>query len=217
MKISKHAQNTADWKLDRLGKPTASAAKSMITSVGKPSTSLGEYAEKLAREIYTGEEEIDMKETRATKRGHELEPQANAWLEFEQSVDIVRAGFCLAVTGDYGMSPDGLIDPVFKDGDIVGSNGLAEYKCQESKGHHATLKYWAKHKKLPSDHIAQTAMQMLVADAEYCLLTHYHPTLPCLVVRINRDPILDGALITQINNCIEHRDESLEMLSKMAA
>lgn len=218
MIVSSHEQNTPEWIVDRVGSPTASNASSLITSKAAASTSMHGYAEKLARELFTGRQEAASFEgSKATKRGHEYEPSARKWLAFDHGLKIPQVGFCKVDDGKYGCSPDGLIDPIIIEGKIKGCKGLVEFKCQEDKGHHETLMYWKKHGKAPSTNLAQTHMQMLVTGAQYCLLTHYHPELPSLVVRIERDPMFDAALITQIIACIKHRDAVLMTLQEMAA
>ena len=58
-------------------------------------------------------------DTYATRRGHELEPEARALHEERIGTLIERAGFVASDCGRFGASADGLID----------NDGGAEYKC----------------------------------------------------------------------------------------
>lgn len=207
MKIHDHEQNTPEWMAARLGKPTASSASKLVTSTGAESKSMEAYAEKLACDLFAGKDIEAWEGNAYTERGHEIEPEARSWLEFERNIDIQEFGFCTDDDERYGCSPDGV---------IASDGGLVEIKCLP-KGHLKALLYWNKNGKAPAEYLPQVHMQMLVMNAPYCLLTYYHSDLPRVVIEIERDPAFDAALITQINACIEHRDHTLATLQGMAA
>lgn len=195
-------QGTEQWLAERAGKPTASAASKLITSTGAASKQLFDYADKLAAEMYVGHSLDNQWGTRATERGTLTEPEARDWLAFTRNIDITETGFVLSACKRFGASSDGLI----------GDDGLGEFKCREAKGHVETLRYHHKHGKPQTTNLAQCHMQMLAMDRAYVLLTYYHPDMPSLIYRIERDKDMDKALTTQISACIARRNETLAVL-----
>lgn len=206
MKIHECEQGTDEWLKLRSGIPTASSAKDLITTKPDLSKSISRYAEELAADSYAGQPVDAWSGNAFTERGHELEPEARSWYEFERSVDVESIGFCTDDLVRYGCSPDGL----------VGDDGLLEIKCAPKK-HTTNLLYAHKNKKPPTDYLAQCHMQMLVTDRSWCDLLMYHPLLPKVVIRIDRDPVFDATLIQAINSCILKRDEIIKSLQEIAA
>lgn len=122
-------QNTEEWELLRLGKCTASNFGLIMANNG---SSFGEpakrYALQIALEIATGKKAEFSFSNRHMGRGHEQEPIARALYENEYFVDITNGGFF--DHGDYGDSPDGLVD----------KDGVIEVKSVIASTHYATLK-----------------------------------------------------------------------------
>lgn len=201
MIIHDHEQNTLEWLASRLGIPTASRAKDLLTSTGSPSKSVDRYAEELAIELYTGAPSNSFQGNAHTEFGNEMEPKSRAWYAFERDVDPVSVGFITDDLRRFGCSPD----------DLIGDSGLAEYK-NLPVGHVKVLLYWAKNNKPPTDYIMQCHMQMLVTDRAWCDLVYYSETLPRLICRIERDANIDDALKQQITVCLQKRDEILAIL-----
>jgi len=207
MIVHDHDQNSPEWFASRLGLPTASSASKLITSAGAPSKSMEGYAEKLGADLFAGKDIESWEGNAFTERGHEIEAEARSWLSFDRDIEITECGFCTDVLSRYGCSPDGRIEA---------DNGLAEIKCLPRQ-HMKALLYWHTKKKPPTDYLAQVHMQMLVMNADYCLLCYYHPDLPKAIIRIERDSKMDDALKTQITACIQHRDSVLSTLKEIAA
>lgn len=207
MKIIECAQNTPEWHAARLGIPTASSADKLVTPTGKPSTQMEAYALKLAADLFAGEDTDGWQGNAYTERGHEVEAEARAWLAFERDIEIDQPGFVADDEGRFGCSPDGRID---SDG------GLIEIKCLP-KGHVKALLHYADKGTLPADYLPQIHMQMLVCDAPYCLRVYYHPQLPKVVERVDREGAWDMRLSGAISNCIERRDAALTTLNKLAS
>lgn len=202
MIVHEHEQNSPEWLAARLGIPTASRAKDLVTSTGAPSKSVDRYAEELAIELYTGASASSFQGNTHTEFGHEMEPKARAWYAFERDVDPVSVGFVTDDLKRFGCSPD----------DLINNDGLAEYK-NLPVGHVKALLYWNKNNKPPTDYVSQCHMQMLVSDRAWCDLVYYSETLPRLICRIERDAKFDDALKHQITVCLQKRDDILSILN----
>lgn len=104
-------QNTEEWENLRLGKITASKAASFMANgedaFGEPAKC---YALQLALEIETGQKCFESFSNVHTQRGHAQEPIARTAYECENFLTVEKGGFFDC--GDYGASPDGLIDDI---------------------------------------------------------------------------------------------------------
>lgn len=200
MQLHNLEQGTEEWLAIRAGLPTASEFSKLVTGTGKASTQLSDYAATLAAELYAGKPLERWEGNGATERGHEIEPIARANYEFQREVEIVQVGF--VTNHGAGCSPDGL----------VGTDGLHEIKSQMAKGHVQTLAYYRKNGKVPPAYYPQVQGQLLICEREWADLDFYHPELPGLTVRIERDEAYIRELLKGIGLVIEQRDELVEML-----
>jgi len=202
--ILNHEQNTSEWLAARLGKPTASMASSIITSKGERSSSLTKYAEYLAG-CEIAQIDINAWEgNKHTDRGHEMEIEARNAYIFETGISVNEVGFCLTDDGRIGASPDGL----------CGDKGGLEIKCF-SRNHVNSLLYYAKHKKPPPSRTPQIQMQMLVCELDWVDLFLYHPDLPTKIIRVERDDLIQTALILNINDLLDKKAEYVELLKEI--
>lgn len=121
-------QNTDTWMALRCGKATASNFACFMANDGK---AFGEpakrYALQLALEISTGKKADFSFSNEHTERGHEQEPVARMLYEQERFVSVDNGGFFC--WGDYGDSPDGLVQ----------KDGVVEIKAVIAPTHYATL------------------------------------------------------------------------------
>ena len=193
-------QNSDEWFALRVGIPTASEFKNIITSQGKAATGLGGYAATLAAEAYAEKPLERWAGNQWTERGHELEPEARATYEFLQDAEVTQAGFVTYIGA--GCSPDGL----------VGDNGLVEIKCLSPKIHVQTLAYLAKHDKCPPDYYPQIQGQILICEREWCDVLFYHPDLPHRLLKVHRTDDFEAALREQLAEVITQRDNFIQML-----
>lgn len=196
-------QGTPEWFALRAGRPTASNFKSIITSQMKPSTTLSTYAAQLAAEAFAGKPLEDWQGNEWTQRGTDLEPQARDMYAFLRE-PVEQIGFI--VNHDAGCSPDGL----------VGDCGLVEIKCLSPKQHVLALAYFERHKRVPPDYVPQIMGQMLICDRAWCDMFFFHPELPPLIARTERDAKFDAALLAQIRDVCAERDELLGVLRRAA-
>jgi hypothetical protein len=188
----------------RAGLPTASEFSKLITSTGEPSKSLSGYAITLAAEKYAGKPIETWEGNKYTDRGKELEPDAKSLYAFMHDQNLEPVGF---VTDDlqlYGCSPDSW----------AGTEGLAEIKCLKAENHVKAILYYRKHKRCHPDYVQQTQGQLLVCERAWCDLIFYHPDLPMLTIRQERDQAIIGALRVHLDLVIEERDRVLTAIEE---
>jgi len=196
LKTLPHEQGSEEWFAARVGIPTASCFKDIITSQGKKSASFGRYANTLvAAKLMGRAPETFQNEWMA--RGTELEPQARAFYEFERDVTVTEVGLCLLDDGSAGASPDGLTD----------TYGL-EIKCPAP---HTHVDYLSK-SKVPSEYIAQVQGCMWICERDAWDFLSFHPDMPPLLVRVNRD---DEFIKTLSGLIVELNDKVLSTTEKI--
>lgn len=171
MIILNHDQGTKEWFEARLGVPSASNFKKIITTSGAKSTSMKDYIYTLAAEKITGNR-TEIPVNQAMQTGNEREPIAREEFELLTGLEVEETGFILHDSKEYGCSPDGLIE----------GSGL-EIKCPADKTH---IK-WLDGGKIPSDHFAQVQGCMLVTDRDNWHFYSYHPDMKPLHVVVERD------------------------------
>jgi len=129
MKWHNVEQNSPEWELLKLGKPSSSGYATFMANFGKP---FGEpaqrYALKIALERVTGRKAEHSFTNDHMDRGHEQEPIARMLYEEMFFCEVSNGGFF--DFGDYGDSPDGL----------VGDEGVIEIKAVIASVHEATIK-----------------------------------------------------------------------------
>jgi hypothetical protein len=192
-------QGTTAWKALRLGKPTASGFKNLVTLGGAsrlvkqkkdgtiehlPEDEWPEvprsYRRYLLAERITGEarggegeDEGEGLGTEAVEHGKYFEPVAADALAFDMGLDLLPGGFFTSGCGRWGASPDRRI----------ADGGLVEIKCCQAKEH---LRIWES-PEVPREYLPQVQGQMMVARAPYSLFAAYHPALPMKVFRVTPD------------------------------
>lgn len=122
-------QNSPEWEALRLGKATASSYSKFMANYGR---AFGDpalrYALQIALERVTGNKSEFSFKSDDMERGHEQEPIARMLYEEQTFSDVTNGGFF--DWGDWGDSPDGLID----------HDGVLEIKCVIAPVHHATIR-----------------------------------------------------------------------------
>lgn len=122
-------QNSEEWERLRLSKVTASNFGLIMANednaFGEPAK---RYALQLALEIINNQKAEFSFTNQHMERGHEQEPIAKILYENQYFVDVTNGGFFDC--GDYGDSPDGLVD----------DDGIIEIKSVIASTHYATLK-----------------------------------------------------------------------------
>jgi len=170
MKIIDVEQRSLEWHAARLGVPSASNFKNVVTPTGQKSKQVDSYLNRLIADVLTGSPEPHPG-TDAMQRGTDLEPEARSYYELIAG-SVEEIGFCIHDDG-FGCSPDGL----------VGEEGLLEIKCPLAHTHVEYLRDGI----LPSIYIPQVQGQLLVLNRLWCDFLSYHPSMKPLLIRVYRD------------------------------
>lgn len=192
-------QGTPEWFAVRYGMPTASQFSRIVTSTGKPSTSLQGYAAELAAELFAGKKLDEFHGNAWMDRGRDMEAEAFEMYAFITDAPVQKATFYELPDRSAGCSPDGL----------VGDDGLIEIKCLKAERHVAAVQYHAKHGKCPTDYVQQTQGQLWICERKWCDLMFFHPDLPPLVIRQTPDAAMQAALAAGVAEVIRERDAAL--------
>jgi hypothetical protein len=86
------AQGSAEWRLARMGIPTASSFDRILTPGGKPSKSAEGYMYELLGELMMGRP-LDAPKYPWMQRGNDLEEEAANWYEFQSDTETEIVGF----------------------------------------------------------------------------------------------------------------------------
>ena len=201
MRICVFEQGTDGWLRDRLGCPSGSNFAKLITATGKPSTSAEGYINQLIAERLMNNMASEVKVTEWMQRGTELEPMAREFYEFASGNDVEQVGFCKADDWEYGVSPDGL----------VGSDGLLEIKCPAPSTHVGYLRS----NSLPTTYKQQVMGQLLVTERQYCDFMSYHPDMPAMIVRVERDDPYIDLLRIELEKACERIEREFQRLKEL--
>lgn len=174
MKIFPVVQNTPQWLQARCGVVTASAFSKILTPAkGDLSKQMGGYENRIVAERITGDPIDDFGGNVWTERGHELEPEAVAMYEMLREADVTHAGFISNDAETVGCSPDGLVN----------DDGLLEIKCLAPH----TIIGVLLDGESDDGHYPQLQGQLFVTGRKWVDILYYHPKLPPLIQRVNRD------------------------------
>lgn len=184
-------QGSEEWLAARLGIPTATGIKNIVTQSGQKSSGWVSYlAELIAESIEGGGDSFKSSDM---QRGNELEPRARMAYEFETGNDVVQVGgVYLNTDKDLMVSPDGLI-PNLKKG--------VEIKCPKMKTH---IKYLLEGG-VPVEYVIQVQAALWVTGYETWDFISYCPEYqkqPLYIYTAERDPVLMQAFDEHIPNFI---------------
>jgi len=172
MIVMEMEQGTEEWHQAKLGVPSASNFKKIVTSTGAVSKQQAGYLNELLAERMAGHP-LEGFKNGWMERGNELEAEARDDYEWTKGIAVQQVGFVVREDGKAGCSPDGLI----------GDDGLIEIKCPSPGVHVSYLRAG----KVPTDYFAQVQGQLWICERQWCDFVSYHPDLPALVVRVDRD------------------------------
>jgi len=199
-------QGTDEWKLERLGKVTASRMDDLMA---KTKTGYGagraNYMAQLIAERLTGTP-ADNYTNAAMQWGTEQEPAARAAYEFYRDMQVTEVGFILHPSiSDSGASPDGL----------VGNHGLVEIKCPNTATHIDTLLSGSIHGK----YIKQMMWQMACTGRNWCDFVSYDPRMPanlCMFVkRVELNEAVINEMESEVLYFMEEMNKKLEQLRSL--
>ena len=161
-----------EWVMARLGIPTGSSFDRILTpKTRKPSSQAVVYRNQLLAEWVLGYPIDWGGQSAFMERGSRMEPEARAWYEMTRGVDVELAGFVLRDDRMVGGSPDGL----------VGDDGILEIKCPAI---HTHIGYMLGD---GPDYTAQVQGYLYLTGRAWADVLSYHPELPPVVVRVERD------------------------------
>lgn len=172
MEIINIEQGTKEWLDARKGIITGSRFKDIVTPLkGDLSKSSISYMHELIAERMGAT--VDFFQNSHMQRGNELEPYARSAYEFIKDCKVEQVGFCLDNSKLFGVSPDGLI----------GEDGGIEIKCPKETTHISYLVDGI----LPLIYKPQVQGSMWVTGRKWWDFMSYHPELPPLIIRVERD------------------------------
>ena len=168
-------QNTDEWLAVKVGKFSASTAADLL--MDKKTAGYTKLIDKIIEERITGNptESKTFSGNGFTERGHGLEPVAREDYEFRTFNEVVQVG--VVELDDWTLcSPDGLI----------GENGLIQIKCPIFN----TQREYLKTQKVPGNYLKQMQFELFVSGREYNIFYSYHPYLPAVEIRVERDEVM---------------------------
>ena len=195
-------QGTDEWLNLRKGVATCSEFSNIISpALAKESASLPKYAKKLALELVYDKLKEEAFKSAAMLAGNELEATARQLYQEETFNLVKEVGFIKTDCGNYGFSPDGLVD----------EDGIIEIKTLEAEAHSEIIL----NNKMPNDYKCQVQGGLWISERKWCdfvAYNHYHPTKNLLIFRIYRDEEFIGKLKELAQKTIVLRDEILNKI-----
>jgi len=195
-------QNSPEWLRARMGIPTASEFKKVI-SVNKDArdkVTRRAYMPKLAGEIITGEPSESYSNSHM-ERGHVMEAEARDLYCFVHDAPLTRVGFVRR--GPCGCSPDSLI----------GDDGVLEIKTAFP---HILIGYILADR-FPAEHVAQCQGALFVTQRKWLDIAVYWPKMPLFVKRIERDDEYQTMLARSLSDFNSELAVIVERLRRLAA
>lgn len=200
MKILNLEQGSDEWFSARLGVPTASRFKDIVTPAkGDKSTSYKGYMYELIAERLTKDRENFFK-SEWMERGNEIEPLARASYEFMHEVEVQQVGMIFNDEMTIGISPDGLI------GDVGG----LEIKCPKP----STLVKYMLDGGLPLEYKPQVMGSLLISGREWWDFLAFHPSMDFYQIRVYRDEEYIKKMETHLNDFVNELELNYSKLKK---
>lgn len=189
---------SAEWKMARLGIPTASRFDEILTpKTLKVSASMAKYARQLVAEQLLGVPQED-DASGFMLRGTIMEKRALDYYRMVQDVEVEPAGFFTLDDGSAGATPDFL----------VSTDGLGEIKVPSAGVHIGYLVDGG------IDYRCQTQGQLWIAEREWVDTLSWHPELPPALVRVYRDEEFIRPLSAAVRQCNDYIGEIKVKLQK---
>lgn len=198
MKILDVEQGSDEWFNARLGIPTASRFKDIITPAkGDKSKSYKSYMYELIAEKLIKEKEESFK-SEWMERGNEVEDLARSSYEFLHDVEVKQVGIMLNDAGTIGASPDGLI----------GEDGGLEIKCPKP----STLVKYMLDGRLPLEYKTQVMGNLWISEREWWDFVAFHPNMKMFKIRVYRDEEYIRKMAQHVNDFIHEMLENYEKI-----
>ncbi len=193
-------QGTPGWFAARAGRPTASNFAKVVTGTGNPSTQVKAYMFALIAETLATSP-LESYSNRAMERGIELEQEAVDYYQFDREVDVQRVGLCYQNEERlWSCSPDGL----------VGMDGGLEIKCPSHPVHIEYLLAGT----IPTKYKPQVQGSLWITGRDWWDFMSYHPGLPSLIVRVERDETYIARLSKAVSQLSDDLQENLQKIKE---
>lgn len=199
MKFVECEQGSPEWIEARLGIPTASRFKDVMTlprsKADRDKGALSETAETYMCELVA---ELCIKKqriinARALEWGAAEEPKAVADYAFTSPEPVDRVGFILRDDQLVGCSPDAL----------VGDDGGLEIKCPENPAVHIKTLY---RREMPKEHVPQVQGNMYITGRQWWDFMSYRADMPpgkdAVIIRVLRDDDYIAQLEARLNDFV---------------
>lgn len=195
------AQGSDAWKTLRIGRPTASEFKNILTPGFKLRTGdmFKSYVYAKAAEAFSGKVQRDSGSWQMDN-GTMLEPEARAWFEFEHGQDIRLTAFVESKDGRCGCSPDGLI----------GDDGGIEIKCPMLQTHIGYLDEGV----LPDAYALQVHGSMFVTGRKWWKFLSYNRTAPAFLIHVERNEEICAKIGAALDEFYRHFDAVMVKLQQ---
>lgn len=194
-----HPQGSDEWHAARCGILTASVMSCLLVD-GKGIAGFGAGALTLMNELigerFTGEAAGKFGGNSHTERGHELEPQARAFVSERLGVEIVNVGIIL--NHGCGYSPDGLI----------GDDGLIEIKTKLPKLQVDVILDGI----IPKEHVVQCQVGLWISERDHIDFASFWPGMPLFHKRAGRDEVMIRKLAERAKTFYEVMEERTQQI-----
>jgi hypothetical protein len=184
MKYYDVVQGERDWFDLRLGRPTASEFKRILTpkTLQEGGPGAKSYIRELIGEVLNPILAMNAPcyMSRPMLHGRNTEPEARRYYSMERDVDVANGGFCTTDDGRLGASPDGVIGlRRLENGDSI--DGAVELKCPMPANH---LRYLETPNEVPAIYKWQCHGHMIVTGAAWVDFLSYCDGFAPVLVRV---------------------------------
>jgi len=194
-------QNSDEWFEIKLGKFSASTCADLL--MAKNTKGYLNLVNKIIEERMTGfpSESKTFTGNRFTEMGHEREPLAAEDYELRNFAELELIG--VIELDDWVLcSPDRLI----------GDNGLYQAKCPIFN----TQREYLKTQKVPGNYYKQMQFELYVSGRDYNIFNSYHPYLPAVDIRIERDEVMIAEIARRLDEAKEEVTNEIKYLKSLS-
>lgn len=201
--MSQFEQRSEGWRLDRIGKITASRMVDVLAA-GSSERRKG-YMMQLIAERLSGVSAEEMYVSKEMQRGIDLEDMARAVFALDKGLEVREAGFFTDADIEWlGASPDGL----------TSDGGLVEIKCPKTSTH---IGYHIE-RKCPSKYYAQIQCQLAVTGLAHAYFVSYDDRVPerlqMLCVHVPRDEPYIKEMRAKVLHFLDEAQEIMNSLGE---
>ena len=187
MIVSPHPQRSIQWFQERLGLPTASMFKEIVTTKGNPTkdTRRQKYMDELAGEILSGRNTKRFA-NKSMRDKADREPDARNLYAYAKNCEVEEVGICyLNEQKIYGASPDGLVndDGGFETKDADPCVQIVRWRTN-----------WT-----GMEHFQQVQGCLHVCEREWWDLQSYCEGMESIIIRFYRDEAFIAKLQAELN------------------